>query len=598
MRDPKKKLTDSEVKTILERTPMTERLEDFERQEMKEAFLEAVRTSSYSSTPLTPHFVRRIPYWVGVGGAIAACAILFFFAWSNMGKTPWSGDEGIQPTRENSDFDGRAYFKRDADSPKSATAEIDETTTGVQSSDRVRVNRVPWESLCGPRSIWVAAARLGVNLDLNEIIESCDMSEKGCSMWDLKRAIEPLGFTAKGMRLDPDSLFDLESPAILLVNGNHFCCIDPTESSEDGRIRYYDPPITATWVSKDEIQRKWNGEALVLERQKKTPKQGPSLKLDTAFNDLGMVTDKSAETGYFPIHNEGDSPLEILELNHSCGCIEAEATLNPIPPGESALVVAKMALQGFDGIRSEMIEVVTNDPQNPSEVIVLQAEHKRTLVLSTETIDFGVLTATSPSDRQFEIEDRSGENIPIRSVEAVLNSSVESPPVVGVSREDLKPDPKDMGRKYRFNLLASASPQTPLGAYEGKIQIVAGQDGDRVLEIPFQVAVESSYLISPSHISFGVVKQGEEIERSLVIRNRGNREIRLVGHEVKCDDSKCSLRMVNPTGRLKEVPVDLTFSVPELDTGETRVAKGSLVLHPEEGPDFEVPWSAIVKKGR
>lgn len=597
MNDDRRNLTDSEVKHILERIPMTERLAESECAEMKEVFLRAIKQSSQRTTHPVISWRDRPAWWVGFGVGAAACVILAFLLFIVVEDGRGRIGDGLPIPSEPPTFDGKAYFGPPQTFPSSATDEIEQSTEEIRSSTDIQLNQVPWESLCGPRSIWVAAAKLGVNLDLEEVVKACRVTEKGCSMLNLKQAAKSFGFAATGLRLDWASLIELEQPAIVLVQGDHFSCIDPTEPSRDGGVRYYDPPSPATWLSEPDLLTIWKGESLVLSLPARSRPSGPSITFKSILNDLGLITDANSISGTFTFRNSGTDPLEILEMNHSCGCIHTEVTKNPVLPGETAEIVAELGLQGIDGPRSEMIEVKTNDPSNPSVTLVLQADHRRSLVLSEEFVDFGVVSASTPSDRHFVIEDKSETEIPILGSEVRLDTPLNPAPTISVSYERFESRPGAHGPSYEFNLQASCTPETPIGSFEGTILIHAGQEGERTIEIAFQVRIESDYLIIPPHISFGVVREGEAIQRSIVVRSRANQAIRLKGHEVRCDTEACSINLTRPSRPLDSIPIDLSLSIPDSESNETKVAKGSLILRPERGPEFEVPWSAIVKKG-
>jgi hypothetical protein len=597
MIDERKRLTDHEVKAILERIPMTDRLAESERAEMKNHFLRAIKQASVGRAERLSSSRRRPLWWIGFGATATACAALavFFF------ETNWnpSGTPGRQGGFDSQDLDEYYLFNESEAEIDSASPVISPATTEIDSTTRIQLNRVPWDSLCGPRAIWVAAARSGVNLDLGDVIKSCRVSQEGCSLWDLKQAAESFGFNAAGMRLNWESLLETDCPTVLMVRGNHFSCADPTEKSADGRIRYYDPPNSATWLTKEELLEIWNGESLVLSRSLAGAEVGPAIRFEAVVQDLGDRTDVNSVSGVFPFQNRGDQPLEILDINHSCGCIHTEVTKNPVPPGETAEVIAELGLQGIDGARSELIEVQTNDPTNPSVTLVLQARHERTLLVSQDFVDFGMVTVSQPSERSFLIEDKSKSGIPILGVEPFLEGDQEEvAPEVDVWIDKVVNLAGPPNRTHEIGLNASVSPDTPFGTYQGKIQIVAGEEGDRILEVAFQMTVDSDYLLTPAHISFGVVREGEAVRRSLTVVDRANRPIRLVDHKIKYDTKLCSISMVEPSRKSSSMPIDLSLSIPEFESNGTTVAKGALILQPENGPELEVPWSAIVKKGR
>jgi len=73
----------------------------------------------------------------------------------------------------------------------------------------------------------------------------------------------------------------------------------------------------------------------------------------------------------FKFKNKGDKPVRVLELDISCGCLQAEVDKAEYKPGESGHVKAIMKVGVVEGEMSKPIKVMTNDPANP--VIALEA---------------------------------------------------------------------------------------------------------------------------------------------------------------------------------------------------------------------------------
>ena len=223
------------------------------------------------------------------------------------------------------------------------------------------------EDLCGPFCLHSAASMLGLEVDFNSIIKACKPSKQGVSLATLKKVAGTLGLDAKGYRLPWAKLLELKSPAILYVRPMHFVTVNPseymTEESTD-RIRIFDTDKSPEWWSREELEKRWSGEALVLSQaaRHKTLK-GPRVKFDCLLHDLGDVR--------VPIHkkfklsldfaNIGDETVEIGRIKTTCGCTETVVTGKVIAPGERGKIDVEVNLDKVRGPFNHLVIVETND---------------------------------------------------------------------------------------------------------------------------------------------------------------------------------------------------------------------------------------------
>jgi hypothetical protein len=77
----------------------------------------------------------------------------------------------------------------------------------------------------------------------------------------------------------------------------------------------------------------------------------PSISVDPAVLDLGVVAREGMATGEIKVVNKGKAPLEISQVSTSCGC--AKATIDPnkksVPPGGESVVSVSVDPKRFSG---------------------------------------------------------------------------------------------------------------------------------------------------------------------------------------------------------------------------------------------------------
>lgn len=139
-----------------------------------------------------------------------------------------------------------------ADGDNAARTALEKRNVAPRGGNAGPRRKDPW---CGPRSLWVAAGRLGYSIDLNELAESCRMTKAGTTMLDLKNGATVLGLETEGARLTWEDLMRSNAPVVLFVSGDHFCCVDPREKSpgnQGDRLRVYDLPGATLWSRRPE----------------------------------------------------------------------------------------------------------------------------------------------------------------------------------------------------------------------------------------------------------------------------------------------------------------------------------------------------------
>lgn len=75
---------------------------------------------------------------------------------------------------------------------------------------------------CGPACLFMLASFYKKNISFNELKEKCQMVENGTTLSSLSRTAEEIGFETNCVKLNLTKLFDVQLPAILHWNKNHY----------------------------------------------------------------------------------------------------------------------------------------------------------------------------------------------------------------------------------------------------------------------------------------------------------------------------------------------------------------------------------------
>ncbi|MEZ4828091.1 MAG: DUF1573 domain-containing protein [Bacteroidia bacterium] len=97
-----------------------------------------------------------------------------------------------------------------------------------------------------------------------------------------------------------------------------------------------------------------------------------AITFDETNHNMGQIPQGIPVTHTFTFTNTGNAPLQIEEVNPSCGCTAADYTKDPIAPGETGYIKATFNAAGM-GIFNKTIVVKTNSKE-PNLIIRFSGE--------------------------------------------------------------------------------------------------------------------------------------------------------------------------------------------------------------------------------
>ncbi|MCY4258502.1 MAG: cysteine peptidase family C39 domain-containing protein [bacterium] len=116
---------------------------------------------------------------------------------------------------------------------------------------------------CGAACLGILLAHHGKHVSTEELRVACRVSRDGSSASDIVAAARSYGLSLTGWRMDTDALAELDSPAILFWEFNHFVVL---EQIRGGRYYLNDPANGRRSVSAQTIDRAFTGVVLRAER--------------------------------------------------------------------------------------------------------------------------------------------------------------------------------------------------------------------------------------------------------------------------------------------------------------------------------------------
>lgn len=516
--------------------------------------------------------------------------------------------------------------------------------TGIVNNDLNSFSKIAPNPRCGPRSLWIAAGLLGISKSIDELSDLCEMTNQGTTLLNLKNAAEMIGLQAQGVRCSWDELINFNSPAILLVYGDHFVCVDPrvsTDIKKKNQISFYNFSKQTYYLGEEELNSIWNGEALFIARKKSVTisqdKSKPRASFDYTFSDFGIASEDNIMTQIYTLSNTGSAPLEIISMKKTCGCAEIKASKMKIQPSETASISLEFDLHGRHGIQMIQGIIQTNDSENPFTVLSYRGFIEKPVLFLPNMFEFGEMIPGQSLSRSVIVTDRGDQtlqwrrnsNISFQSIGAdnvKYNNNDDFPqcnfkysPITSITQEcDLTWDANsdrptrfeklsDEPLRYKFEVDCTIPLKAPQGTYYGELSVIGFRQYDTKdypITIPISVSVVDDISISPKIVSFGIIPIGSSRVKQVTISSKSHNKIDLSNQSIKFsiitdDATKCSiLPTVNIlTGGDDYAIIEITLTIPEDVSlqNDLRPIKG-LITFKVGQKEKKVTWLALPSK--
>ena len=100
----------------------------------------------------------------------------------------------------------------------------------------------------------------------------------------------------------------------------------------------------------------------------------PKLTIEKTTHDFGTIQQDDKVSAEFIFTNTGKSELNIRNVKTNCGCTVSQLTKETLQPGESSTIQVTFDSRGRRGMQQKLITVFSNDPQSPTQRLVIKAK--------------------------------------------------------------------------------------------------------------------------------------------------------------------------------------------------------------------------------
>lgn len=214
----------------------------------------------------------------------------------------------------------------------------------------------------------------------------------------------------------------------------------------------------------------------------------------------------------FTLLNASDQTVTITDVRPSCGCTTADLASRQVGPGKSAVLHARMTLQGRYGPTQSQILVKVDGP-DPALILTLKVVVANAAEALPSRLDYGDLGVGDTVDRDFSVVFPRFEG-----AHSILSYDVNPPGAVEIRQLDL-------GKAANLHVVKTRFLATTRAVdVNGSIKLSTDDGKAPIVEIPFSARVSEGAVVSPRAV---VIEKGEATTRYISIRSIGKNPLDL-----------------------------------------------------------------------
>jgi hypothetical protein len=228
---------------------------------------------------------------------------------------------------------------------------------------------------------------------------------------------------------------------------------------------------------------------------------------DEVSKDFGSVPRGPLLEHRFRVVNRTNATVNISSIKVACGCTKATTDKMTLKPGEETVLYVTMDTTRFTGTKSVTIFVNFDQPQADEVRLVVQAYGRNDFTVSPDTLTFGQVKRGNEVAVSAAVTFHGLNGAKITNVRGESNYLV--PTVTEKSRSD---------HEVVYELTTKLRNDTPVGKWYTDVWVETNVQTLPKIRVPLTVEVESPLTVSPSYVTIGEVRKGDESVRRVIVR--------------------------------------------------------------------------------
>jgi len=248
--------------------------------------------------------------------------------------------------------------------------------------------------------------------------------------------------------------------------------------------------------------------------------------------DFGRIKAGELVKYSFVFTNNGDQPLELSNVQPSCGCTTAGDWSHKVMPGETGKVPIQFNSANFNGSVFKTVSVSSNDKQKPVIVLQLKGTIWKAIELIPPYTVLNVLPDATNASASIRIINNTDDPLTLSAPECSNNS-------FAATLSTIKP-----GKEFQLTLASVSS--LAAGNAQGKISMKTSSTNTPTLDVPFWVNVQPALSIMPSQIMLPRAPLTAKAPTTVTIQNNTANAVSLSDPAVNVPGVDVEIKEVQP----------------------------------------------------
>lgn len=261
----------------------------------------------------------------------------------------------------------------------------------------------------------------------------------------------------------------------------------------------------------------------------------PQLVFEELDHDFGRIPDTKQVEAQFKFTNKGDGALKFTTPFHAtCGCTAGMPRSDKSPdkdqtefgPGESGFIKVTYNPSGKHGDIEQRVTVVSNDPQQPEQILKIHAKIRQTIAFDPPLVSFGNV--------------RVGETktIPVKVTGPapdfkVNYASISKGRYITVKVLDTKPAKIDGEDVNQTMMELTFNGNAPRGLLQAITTVRTSNEQYPLSDLQVTAEVVGDLEVLPPRVNVGIIEAGQSFSKTFQVSSRTNKPFKITGKNVK-----------------------------------------------------------------
>jgi hypothetical protein len=264
-------------------------------------------------------------------------------------------------------------------------------------------------------------------------------------------------------------------------------------------------------------------------------------------HEFGTVARAAKVDHLFEMTNPFKETIHIASVRASCGCSTPTIVKDALETWEKGGINVRFNTRTFTGAKSATITVVIDQPYYAEVQLHVNGYIRSDVVIHPGVVRFESIDEGAPAEQTVSVSYAGRNDWQIVDVQSG-NTNFEV---------ELDQTKRQAGR-VDYQLLVRAKETLPAGYFNDQLVLVTNDSRARQVPLRVEGNVVAGLTVSPASLFLGVVKPGEKVTKTLIVK--GKQPFKIT--RVSCEDGCFEFRPTQESKPLHIVPVVFTAEKP------------------------------------